>query len=53
LFDPEWKEEDKPWVIGRKPFGKIAIANSDAGANAYTNEAIDQAWRAVGEILNS
>jgi spermidine dehydrogenase len=53
LFDPEWKEEEKPWVIGRKPFGKIAIANSDAGANAYTNEAIDQAWRAVGEILNS
>ncbi|MHB8502413.1 MAG: NAD(P)-binding protein [Candidatus Acidiferrales bacterium] len=53
LFDPDWKEEEKPWVIGRKPFGKIAIANSDAGANAYTNEAIDQAWRAVGEILKS
>ncbi|MGC1616120.1 MAG: FAD/NAD(P)-binding protein [Candidatus Acidiferrum sp.] len=53
LFDPGWKEEEKPWVIGRKPFGKIAIANSDAGANAYTNEAIDQAWRAVGEILKS
>jgi spermidine dehydrogenase len=51
LFDPDWKEEDKPWVIGRKPFGNIAIANSDAGANAYTNEAIDQAWRAVGEVL--
>jgi spermidine dehydrogenase len=53
LFDPEWKEEEKPWVIGRKPFGKIAIANSDAGANAYTNEAIDQAWRAVGEVLKN
>jgi spermidine dehydrogenase len=53
LFDPDWKEEEKPWVIGRKPFGRIAIANSDAGANAYTNEAIDQAWRAVGEILKS
>jgi len=53
LFDPDWKEEEKPWVMGRQPFGKIAIANSDAGANAYTNEAIDQAWRAVGEILNS
>jgi spermidine dehydrogenase len=51
LFDPDWKEEEKPWVIGRKPFGNIAIANSDAGANAYTNEAIDQAWRAVGEVL--
>jgi spermidine dehydrogenase len=53
LFDPDWKEEEKPWVIGRKPFGNIAIANSDAGANAYTNEAIDQAWRAVGEVLKS
>ncbi|HKV24297.1 MAG TPA: NAD(P)-binding protein [Candidatus Acidoferrum sp.] len=51
LFDPDWPEEEKPWVIGRKPFGKIAIANSDAGANAYTNEAIDQAWRAVNELL--
>ena len=53
LFDPDWKEEEKPWVIGRKPFGKIAIANSDAGASAYTDVAIDQAWRAVGEILKS
>jgi len=50
LFDPEWTEEEKPWVVGRKPFGKIAIANSDAGANAYTNEAIDQAHRAVTEL---
>ncbi len=53
LFDPDWKEEEKPWVIGRKRFGKIAIANSDAGASAYTNVAIDQAWRAVGELLHS
>jgi spermidine dehydrogenase len=51
LFDPEWKEEEKPWVIGRKPFGRIAIANSDMGANAYTNEAIDQAHRAVSELV--
>jgi len=51
LFDPDWKEGEQPWVVGRKPFGKITIANSDAGANAYTNEAIDQAWRAVGELL--
>src|ERR1700719_3363656 len=50
LFDPDWKEEEKPWVIGRKPVGRIAIANSDAGASAYTNVAIDQAWRAVGDL---
>lgn len=51
LFDPAWKEEEKPWVIGRQPFGRITIANSDAGASAYTNVAIDQAHRAVTEIL--
>jgi spermidine dehydrogenase len=51
LFDPDWKEEEKPWIIGRKPFGRIAIANSDAGASAYTNVAIDQAHRAVSELL--
>jgi spermidine dehydrogenase len=53
LFDPDWKEEEKPWVIGRKAFGRITIANSDAGANAYTDEAIDQAYRAVRELVNS
>jgi spermidine dehydrogenase len=53
LFDPDWKEEEKPWVIGRKPFGKIAIANSDAGASAYSDVAIDQAYRAVQELLHA
>jgi spermidine dehydrogenase len=50
LFDPDWAEEEKPWVVGRKPFGQIAIANSDAGASAYTDVAIDQAYRAVAEL---
>jgi spermidine dehydrogenase len=50
LFDPDWKEEEKPWVIGRKRVGRIAIANSDAGASAYTDVAIDQAWRSVGDL---
>jgi spermidine dehydrogenase len=53
LFDPDWKEEEKPWVVGRKRFGNIAIANSDAGADAYTNVAIDQAHRAVQELMES
>ena len=52
LFDPQWKEGEQPWVLGRKRFGKIAIANSDAGASAETDAAIDQAWRAVGEVLH-
>lgn len=49
LFDPHWAREDRPCVIGRKQFGRISIANSDAGASAYTNVAIDQAYRAVQE----
>ena len=53
LFDPDWKEGEQPWVLGRQPFGKIAIANSDAGASAYSNVAIDQAHRAIAEILRS
>jgi spermidine dehydrogenase len=51
LFDPDWKEGEQPWVLGRKPFGRIAIANSDAGASAYTDCAIDQAYRAVSELM--
>jgi spermidine dehydrogenase len=39
-----------PCEVARKTFGRIAIANSDAGAYAYTDEAINQAWRAVGEL---
>jgi spermidine dehydrogenase len=53
LFDPQWKEGEQPWVLGRKKFGRISIANSDAGARAETDAAIDQAWRAVGEILHN
>ena len=51
LFDPEWKEGEEPWVVGRQRFGRIAIANSDAGASAETDTAIDQAYRAVNEIM--
>jgi spermidine dehydrogenase len=51
LFDPDVPEDERPHVIGRKRFGRIAIANSDAAATAYTDAAIDQAYRAVNEIL--
>src|SRR5580704_8278435 len=51
LEEPDWKDGDQPWVKGRKPFGKIGIANSDAGASAYTDVAMDQAFRAVNELL--
>jgi len=52
LFDPVWPPGQAPHEIGRKPFGNIHIANSDAGAFAYANEAIDQGYRAVQEIVN-
>jgi spermidine dehydrogenase len=50
LFDPDWPEHERPHVTGRKKFGRIAIANTDSGATAYTDVAINQAYRAVQEI---
>jgi spermidine dehydrogenase len=51
LWDEPLPEAQQPNVIGRQRFGRIAIANSDAGAAAYTSCAIDQAHRAVTELL--
>ena len=53
LFDPDWPEGAAPHELGRARFGRIAIANSDAGAAAYTDSAIDQAHRAVEELLQT
>jgi spermidine dehydrogenase len=50
LWDPEWPEGEAPHEIARQPHGNIAIANADAGADAYTHVAIDEARRAVGEL---
>ncbi len=50
LWDGPWPEDQQPCVVARQPFGRITIANADAGAFAYTNSAIDQAWRAVQEL---
>jgi len=52
LWDPEWSDGEAPHEIARRPFGNIAIANADAGADAYTQVAIDEALRAVGELKN-
>jgi spermidine dehydrogenase len=49
LFDPQIPGPP-PYEIARKRCGSITIANSDAGWNSYTHEAIDQAWRAVNEL---
>jgi spermidine dehydrogenase len=51
LWDSFWLEGgETPCEVARKPFGRLAIANADAGAYAYTDAAIDHAYRAVGEI---
>ena len=36
-----------------QPFGRITIANSDSDGHAYTNIAIDQAYRAVQELASA
>jgi spermidine dehydrogenase len=51
LFDPDWNEHEQPHVIGRAPLGRITIANSDSGAGAYTDSAIEQAHRAIEEVI--
>jgi spermidine dehydrogenase len=53
LWDPDsfFDGGTTPNQIARRPFGRIAIANSDAAAAAYSDQAIDQAHRAVGELL--
>ncbi|MGH9144363.1 MAG: hypothetical protein ACRD2I_24755, partial [Vicinamibacterales bacterium] len=51
LYDPQWAPGQAPHEIGRAPFGRITIANSDAGATAYTDVAIDQGYRAVSELF--
>jgi spermidine dehydrogenase len=52
LFEPlDRPDSERPCVIGRQPFGRIHIANSDADGHAYTNIAIDQGHRAVQEIV--
>ena len=51
LFDDFWLNGgEAPCQVARKPFGRITIANSDADAYAYTDCAIDQAYRAVQEL---
>ena len=45
--------EDRACVVGRQPFGRIAIANADAAGSSHTDAAIEQAYRAVREVVES
>jgi spermidine dehydrogenase len=48
--DPKYEDGQYPFEIGRKRFGRIAIANSDAAGRPIMDAAIDQAYRAIGEL---
>ena len=49
LYDPEDYEETV-LPLARQSAGRVAIANTDAGGDAWAHFAIDQAARAVGEL---
>ncbi|SFA86319.1 FAD/NAD(P)-binding protein [Pseudomonas sp. NFPP24] len=49
LFDQA--DETEAWMqLAKKPVGHVSIANSDAAWSAYAHAAIDEAYRAVGEV---
>jgi spermidine dehydrogenase len=50
LFDPD-DYDDRVLKLARQRFGRVAIANSDAGGDAYAHLAINEAARAVQELL--
>jgi spermidine dehydrogenase len=52
-WDSYWPDGPLPIETSRRGWGRIAIANSDAGAYAYAHSAIDQAARAVRELLGN
>ncbi len=43
--------DDRPCAVASKKLGRMSIANSDAGGNPFTDVAIDEAHRAVREVL--
>jgi spermidine dehydrogenase len=53
IADPFWLQgKEGPCAAARKLFGRIAIANSDSGAYAYVDSALDHAHRAIQELLS-
>ncbi len=46
-----WQEQDKSWLRARTRFGNIAFAGTDAASEAMTEAAIEEANRAVSDLL--
>ncbi len=57
LSDPdEWAYSttaERPAIVGRQRHGRISIANADAAASPHTDAAINEAYRAVTELVQS
>jgi spermidine dehydrogenase len=49
LYDPDDYDETV-LKLARQKFGRVAIANTDAGGDAWAHFAVEQAERAVGEL---
>ena len=49
LFD-DADESEALMKLAKKPVGHVSIANSDAAWSAYAHAAIDEAYRAAGEV---
>lgn len=50
MFDSENPNELSPTIPAKQKFGRITIANSDAGGQSLANAAIEEAWRAVNDL---
>ncbi|GAA0742558.1 NAD(P)-binding protein [Ideonella azotifigens] len=50
-WDAWWPTGPLPCETARRGWGRVQIANSDAGAYAYAHSAVDQATRAVQALL--
>jgi len=50
LFAQDREETVSPTRIAKQPFGRITIANADAGGVSTAGTAIDEAFRAVREL---
>jgi spermidine dehydrogenase len=49
-WDEFWPDGPLPSHTARRPFGRVAIANSDSAPRAYADTAIDMAYRAVRDL---
>ena len=53
-FDPNlWPAGKRVWQKASRPFGNISIASTDSASNAMTETAIQEAHRAVNDLVQA